>query len=158
MAMAKRWAWWVAAALVVGIAAPASGQEVATTKKAGFGVGSGTMGSLGLTAKYYLRGDVAVQASVGRFGVRDTAVSLDGVIEPLEAYKHTSGRLHVGGGAGLVYWGSAGSKHVAVAGIVQTGWQFTALPVEVILDWRPFYELDGELEPGSLGGALRWFF
>ncbi len=138
--------------------APAAAQEVATTKKVGLGAGSGTMGSLGLTAKYYLRRDLAVQAAVGRFGVRDTAVSLDGVLEPLEAYKHPSGRLHVGGGAGLVYWGSAGSRQVAVSGIVQAGWQFTALPVEVIADWRPFYELDGELEVGSLGGALRWFF
>ncbi|MBM4344794.1 MAG: hypothetical protein FJ100_15615 [Deltaproteobacteria bacterium] len=157
MAVHSRWSCSLVALLALWVA-PAVGQEVGVTKKVGLGVGSGTKGSLGLTAKYYLGDDLALLAFVGRNGVRDTAVSLDCVVEPLQAYKHPSGRLHVGGGAGLAYWGSAGSKHVAVAGIVQVGWQFAALPVEVIADWRPFYELDDALQMGALGGALRWFF
>ncbi|MSQ84532.1 MAG: hypothetical protein EXR77_16910 [Myxococcales bacterium] len=133
-------------------------QEIAATRKIGVGIGSGTIGDLGLTAKYYVASTMAVQAFVGRYKVRELAISVDAVVEPVEITKILGGRLWAGGGAGVVTWGSAGSRHIGLSAVVQSGYHFSRAPVELVLDWRPYYDLDGDLELGALSGAVRWYF
>ncbi len=142
------------------LATPALADDIGTSKKIGVGVGGGTLSS-GLSGKMYLKEDFAVQATVGAgWG---TAIGVDVVKEfPINEYE--PGRLFWGAGAGAGTWlvSGYGGNIFAVSGIVQLGWHFKDMPLEVTTDIRPTFftgdYLYSGLYLGGGGGAVRYYF
>ncbi len=155
-------AMWAVAALMLLTASPALADMHG--KKLGLGFGGGTIAN-GLTAKYYIGEDAAVQLMLGQRFSYGISVGVDYVMEFKPLAQGGAGRLFWGAGvgAGLLLYdvGSHDANIIGVSGIVELGWHFKALPLEVVVDWRPTFFIGDYL--GGLwlrggGGAIRWFF
>jgi len=142
------------AALVVGLAATPSNaqtQEIGAEKPIGVGLGWGTFAA-GITGKYYLGGGSALQGHLGSaFGVSDPGrfdedrvaddglgISIDYVFEPNFLLEEPAGRLFWGFGAGGAVFGDDTTSGVAVNGVLELGWHFADVPIELVIDYRPF--------------------
>jgi hypothetical protein len=155
----------MAATSLSGLAEDARADAFRRGGRIGLGVGGGTIAS-GLTAKTYIGGRAALQAVVGfsRWGL-----SLGGdFIQEFRPFAQTpAGDLFggLGAGAGLVMYDDTISRATVfgISAVLQLGWHFNRVPLELILDWRPtFYFGDftglGGFFAGGGGGAIRWFF
>ncbi len=160
--MGQKRAMWVVVALTLLAASPALADMHG--KKLGVGVGGGTIAN-GLTAKYYLTENTALQVMLGQRFRHGVSVGADYVMEFAPLAKGGAGRLFWGAGvgAGLLLYdvGVNQSNIIGVSGIVELGWHFQALPLELIVDWRPTYFIGDYLDGlwlGGGGGAIRWYF
>lgn len=136
---------------------------IGTEKKIGVGLGGGTMTS-GITAKYYLNEKLQVQAVVGGSGW-GIGFGADAIQDVAHLVDHEAGslKLGVGGGLGLVMYsvGPFSATVAGVSGVVQVGWQFSSIPLEIVTDWRPTFFIGdylGGLYLGGGSGAVRWYF
>lgn len=140
-------------------ASPAHAGTIGTTKVTGLGLGGGTFSS-GVTVKHYLREGLAVQGVAG-FGYGAT-LGADVVKEFAPLVEAPEGQLvwGLGGGAAFVNYGNAGL--LGIAGIVELGWHFEDVPVELVLDWRPVFVTGSATISGVGGiggaGAVRYYF
>jgi len=133
-------------------------------KKLGLGLGGGTLNS-GLTGKFYLGESTAAQIFVGnRFGW-GLSVSADYIVEFAPLAKGSAGKLFWGAGvgAGLIMYAahSSNSSVIGVSGVVELGWHFAQVPLELIIDWRPTFFIGdhiGGLYLEGSGSAIRWYF
>ena len=137
--------------------------QIGTSKKIGIGLGGGTMTS-GFTAKLYLSQKTAIQGVVG-VSSWGTSVGVDFIKEFKPLWKPRFGQLiwGVGAGAGALLYnvGKDSATIIGVSGVIQLGWHFESVPIELITDWRPtFYIGDyiGGLSFNGGGGAIRWYF
>jgi hypothetical protein len=153
----------LALATVPMLATTASASDIGGEERFGIGLGGGTL-SNGLTAKYYLDESSAVQAVLGISGW-GFSLGADYVFEFDPVYKHKSGELFwgVGGGAGAVFYdvGIDSATVFGVSAVIELGWHFKSIPLEIVTDWRPTYfvgDFIGGFYVGGGGGAIRWFF
>jgi hypothetical protein len=131
----------------------------------GLGLGGGTIAAGG-TAKVYLGGRSAFQAVVGasRWGL---SLGADFIQEFRPLAQTPAGDLFagVGAGAGVVMYRDALDQAtvIGISAVLELGWHFNRVPLELILDWRPTFFLGdfaglGGFFGGGGGGAIRWFF
>lgn len=131
----------------------------------GLGLGGSSLVS-GLSAKYYLSGNTAVQAEVGAWAGYGLLIGVDGIVEMPQLW--TNGTLsinwNVGAGAtaGTYSYSGYGGFVGGVSGIVGLGFQLAPIPLEFVTEFRPtfllgFYEGAFPLYWGG-GGALRYYF
>lgn len=149
--------------------APAEGtaQEIGAGKQIGVGLGWGTFAA-GLTGKYYLSTRSALQAHLGSsfsVGHHDhdsgLGLSVDYVWEPSSLATAPAGRLFWGiGGGGAVFSDEGGG--LAVNGVAELGWHFAPVPIELVLDYRPYLAFgSGFADFGFLfpmGFSARFYF
>lgn len=125
----------------------------------GLGLGRGTLAS-GLTGKMYLSSSTALQAHAGytngwgwgscrggrgRYEYSCSSsygfgLNVDILNTFTDLVQVPAGRLFVsaGGGGGLSSGGPYGTGFFAANGLAELGWHFSALPIELVADWRPF--------------------
>lgn len=125
----------------------------------GLGLGRGTLAS-GLTGKFYLSDRSALQAHAGytngwgwsncsggrgRYDYDCRSFYGFGLnVDYLGTFAHlvsgSAGRLSAsaGGGGALSSGGPYGSGLFAANGVVELGWHFSEVPIELAADWRPF--------------------
>lgn len=153
------------AAAVVTPDAHAATSAFAQPGRLGLGLGGSSLVS-GLSAKYYLSSNTAVQAAVGAWAGYGLLVGIDGIVEMPQLW--TNGTLsinwNVGGGAtvGTYKYNSYGGLVGGVSGIVGLGFQLEPIPLEFVTEFRPtfligWYEGAFPLYWGG-GGAIRYFF
>lgn len=155
--------------------APAQSQEIGAGKDIGVGLGWGTFAA-GLTGKYYMGPNSALQGHLGstyvigyhdrgyhgyhdhdhgRFRDRGIGLSIDYVWEPAPIATAPAGRLFGGiGGGGAIFnipYESHSHGGLAVNGVAEIGWQFSPVPIEVVLDYRPYIAF---AEGGAWGDFL----
>lgn len=142
----------------------------------GLGVALGSLNT-SVTGKWYTSDETALQLFVGTWLYGSAfgptfAASADFVWEFANLTENDVGRLFTGAGVGggVAQWfGSDYSRLVPfVNGVVELGWHFEDVPVELIFDWRPTFmiggcgQFDGVVGPCltlpqfSLAG--RWYF
>jgi hypothetical protein len=155
---------------VLCVAATVSAEEIGKDLKIGVGVDGGTVAN-GLSVKYYLAEATAAQVVVG---VQEFGTSIDAhyIMEFPALYESDAGRFFwgAGGGAGVYMYsfdsGLPGVEEVSemvlsVQGVVELGWHFKSMPLEIISDWRPTFNIGDAVSgfaAGGGGGAIRWFF
>lgn len=141
------------------VAVPAAADDIGGAKKLGLGLAGGYYSNV-LTAKYYLQDKAAVQAFVGAYDFQGLAVAADYVIEPVELAKGDAGRLFLGVGGGIDLWSWSGYSALGAHALVEVGWHFRALPLELVADWRPTFFLGDHGGFAGRGGhgAVRWYF
>jgi len=130
----------------------------------GLGLSAGSLLS-GLSGKLYADDDFALQMCVGVFRSSGFGVGADATLEARPRWALLRNRLFWGGGvgvAGISYSAANDSATLlAVAAIVEVGWQLQEVPLEFVLEARPSW-IFGDLLAGaqvvSGGGALRWYF
>lgn len=148
----------------------------------GLGLGKGTLAS-GLTGKFYMSPGTALQAHAGYtagwgwgscrggrgrydydcgsyYGFGLNVDMLGNVAHLVNA---SAGRLsvNVGGGGALSSGGPFGTGLFAANGVAELGWHFSAVPVELAADWRPFIGFGSGGAFFSLfdfGFSARWYF
>lgn len=125
----------------------------------GLGLGRGTLAS-GLTGKIYLSDRSALQAHAGytngwgwsncrggqgRYDYDCRSFYGFGLnVDYLGTFAHlvegSAGRLSAsaGGGGALSSGGPYGNGLFAANGVVELGWHFSEVPIELAADWRPF--------------------
>lgn len=125
----------------------------------GLGLGRGTLAS-GLSGKMYLTPGTALQAHLGytngwgwgscrggqgryEYDCRSAygfGLNVDFVGTFAELARGSAGRLFAGAGGGgaLSSGGPYGNGLLAANGVVELGWHFSAVPIELVADWRPF--------------------
>jgi hypothetical protein len=156
----------ITSALTIGtiiLSGAAHAKDIGDDVTFGLGLGGGTL-SNGLTAKYYLGEDDAVQAVFG-FSGWGFSLGADYVHEFAPLYKHPRGELFwgVGGGAGAVFYdvGIDSATVFGLSAVIELGWHFKSIPLEIVTDWRPTYfvgDYIGGFYFAGGGGAIRWFF
>jgi hypothetical protein len=168
--MARRLAFVAAGVGLLALSAPAVADKgpIHSSGRIGIGLGSGTIAN-GLSGKYYTGAKFAFQANLGTVGGRGgdkfkdnggIAVSLDGLIEngPITTTEHFSldWSYGLGVGVGLKDDNSA----IAVAGILGLELNFTVVPVDLVLEYRPNLAVDPDvdLELVDFSGHLRYYF
>ena len=146
------------------ISTTAIAAEIGAGKRLGIGLGGGTTTS-GLTVKYYLAPAAAVQVFLGQRWNYGTSVGADYIMEFGPLAQGAPGKLFWGAGvgAGLLLYNRNrhSSSEIAISGVLQLGWHFKQIPLELIADWRPTFFIGdnlGGLWLGGGGGAIRWFF
>lgn len=170
----------VAAILLALSAIPASAaaQGIGGGSNFGFGLGKGTLAS-GLTGKYYLGQNNAVQAHLGYTpgwgwgGCRGAydydcragygfGLSADYLVTFNDLVESSAGRLFASGGGGgaISSVGPFGGGALAVNGVLELGWHFNEIPIELVADWRPFLAFGPGLLPGffDFGFSARFYF
>jgi hypothetical protein len=151
---------------VICLGAPTSeaarADSFARVGRIGVGVGGGTLAN-GLSAKFYVAPRTALQAVLG---LSHWGLSFSGdFIKEFRPFVRTPvGDMFagVGVGAGLVRYRDFNDEAdvVGISGILELGWHFNEVPLELILDWRPTYyfgDFIGGFFFGGGGGAIRWF-
>lgn len=138
----RRIAGFVAALFAVGmLMLPADGnaQEIGNGKNFGLGVAGGNYYS-SLTGKYYLDQKSAIQGflTIGYFG--GYGIAADYVYEFTTLANPSPGRLFLGagGGAGL-FGGGYDYAALTINGVLELGWHFTEVPLELVVDVRPTF-------------------
>lgn len=130
--------------------------------KLGLGLGGSSLVS-GLSAKYYLSTDTAIQAELGVWAGYGLLIGLDGIYEMPQLW--TNGALsinwNVGAGvtAGTYNYSGYGGAIGGVSAIAGLGFQLGAFPLEFVTEIRPTFML-GWNYPFFFGGggALRYYF
>lgn len=139
--------------------APATGQaqQIGAGKNIGLGLGWGTFAA-GITGKFYMDSTSAIQghlgstAEIGHYGHyhnhdhdahdhhhgEGLGLSIDYVYEPNALATAPAGRLFWGIGGGGAIFGGGGHGGLAINGVAELGWQFSQVPIELVLDYRPF--------------------
>ena len=130
----------------------------------GVGLSAGNLLS-GVSAKLYLDDDVALQMCLGAYVHSGFGVGLDGTLEARPRWAVLQNRLFWVGGigvAGVSYTVATDSATLlAVSAIVEVGWQLQDLPLEFVLEARPYWvfgDKDAGAHPVSGGGSIRWYF
>lgn len=134
----------------------------------GIGLGGGTITS-GLTGKYYLSRETAIQGFLGSWRDLGWSLSADFLYEFADLTENGDGRLFagVGGGVGFAQGYRLGGNFLVLNGVFELGWHFRSFPLEIVLDVRPIVSLGpaagvfgryGGFEPFGVGVAFRWFF
>ena len=138
----------------------------------GIGVGAGTLAT-GLSLKYFLSDFTSVQANVGfsrgcfgcgRFGGRyyseSVAASVDFLLErgPIVGDNKLSLDWEIGAGAGVGL--SDRNVAIAAAGVIGLQLNIHALPIDVVLEFRPGVVLVPEfyLNLVDFTGHVRYYF
>jgi hypothetical protein len=149
--------------------ANAQSDSIARGGTPGFGLGGGTITS-GLTGKYYLGRETALQGFVGSWRGFAFSLSMDFVYEFADLAETDDGRLFAGVGGGVGFAQSydfGGTSFLALNVVLEMGWHFQAVPLEIVLDVRPtvlvgpavdFYGRFASFDPFGFGIAFRWFF
>lgn len=160
----------VTLALVFGLALPAlaqdsmpSGRQLAKAGNLGLGLGGSAYTSTGLSAKYYLASNTALQGNVGFWGGWGwgwgwgIAANVDGVYEQ-QFFDHEVLSLFYNAGAGANV-GVGSGLGLGVSGVLGVGLHLKQFPLEITTHWRPTVFFTGEgLWLGNGGGAVRWYF
>ena len=140
-------------------ASPAQAGTIGTTAHTGLGLGGGTFTS-GVTLKHYLRDGLAVQGVAGIGYGATLGADIIKEFEPLVDVPEGQLIWGVGGGAAIVNYGNAGI--LGIAGVIELGWHFEDVPVELVLDWRPTFVSGSADISGFAGvggaGAVRYYF
>ncbi len=133
----------------------------------GVGLGGGTITS-GVTAKYYLSRETAIQGFLGSWRDLGLSLSADFLYEFAELTENDDGRLFagVGGGVGFAQGYRFGGSFLVLNGVFELGWHFRSFPLEILLDVRPTFALGpattfgryAGFDPLGVGLAFRWFF
>jgi hypothetical protein len=137
--------------------------RIGTQQKIGLGIGGGTMTN-GVTGKIFLNRKNAIQgfAGIGKWGLAFGG----GYVRTIGTlWKGRPGRCFwsLGLDASVMLYDEQPSTFhlLSVSAIIELGWHTSAVPLEVILDYRPSFFI-GEIHPGLklnvAGAALRWFF
>lgn len=125
----------------------------------GLGVGGSNIAS-GITGKYYLTNRTALQLAAGSWWGRGLALSGDVIVEmpQLLAVDALSMNWHAGVGAGF-FSSNATTLGVGVMGVLGLAFQLEPLPLELVTDIRPSFNVGMEDSFYFYGGgALRYFF
>ncbi len=137
------------------------------------GIGLGGSNSVsGLSVKFYLSNNTAVQGVLGRtYGLGDGfSISGDFIMDItnlIEGNKDFLLPFYVG--AGVNYWtyswGSYNYNRLGVSGVAGVAFQLKSIPLELSVEIRPTIYLTGGDDNDnhsnfyiSGGGAIRWFF
>lgn len=145
----------------------------------GLGLGKGTLAS-GITGKYYLSADTALQGHIGytpgwswgrcgrgRYdydcrGYYGFGLNVDYMYTFSNLVEGGAGRLFASGGGGgaISSVGPYGGGALAINGVLELGWHFSEVPIELVLDWRPFFALGPGILPGffDFGFSARFYF
>lgn len=140
-------------------------------KDVGLGLGTGLFTS-GLTGKFYLDNESAIQAFIGDFGHYGRtycsygcgfSLSVDYVNEFSTLAEADPGRLFLGaGGGGAIYSPAAPFTGVGFAAnaLVELGWHFKDFPLELVLDLRAAFDFGPFADLFFIhgGGAIRFYF
>lgn len=125
----------------------------------GLGFGGSSIAS-GITGKYYLTNRSALQLAGGSWVGQGFAFSGDVIIEMPQLVKVDvlSMNWHAGAGAAL-FSSSETTLGIGVMGVLGLGFQLEPIPVELVMDIRPSFNV-GLGYPFYFygGGALRYFF
>lgn len=169
----------VVAVAFVALPNGAEAQGIGNGRNIGIGLGKGTLGS-GITGKYYMGQDTALQAHLGytsswgwygcpdgRRGRCDATygfgLNIDYMVTFNTLAEGSAGRLFLsgGGGGGLSSGGPFNPVLLAANGVLELGWHFSEIPFEVVADWRPALVF-GPTRPFlaffDLGFSVRVFF
>lgn len=146
----------------------ASATEIGTSKTTGIGISAGTLAG-GLSAKFYRENDMALQVTVGSYTnnwAGNLLVAADLTTNITTLFQDAAGQLlvNVGAGGAVVMYNIAGISggSLGANAILGLVWQFSDLPLEMTLDWRPtiligeFYYSGINLYGNGLG--IRYFF
>lgn len=136
----------------------------------GIGLGGGTLTS-GVTGKLYLDDRNAIQAVVGTYGGYFAnnygfSVGADYLRVMPDIVRGTFAALNWNVGAGvstisLSRYAYANETILGASGILGLGLELKAVPVEVVVEWRPSIFSGTYLSGvylGETGGAVRWYF
>jgi hypothetical protein len=166
----------IIAALVGAVAAPSTAKAWTYPRDGfGLGIGSGT-GATGVSGKTMVASGGAIQGVLGWWGHTDSngpgpgqyghidgiALSLDYLFEmpPIATtpYFHLDWNFGLGGGVGVPT--SGGTPGVAVAGIAGLEFDFTKIPLDVTIEYRPAVGLLPGVGIGLIGFTAHirvWF-
>ncbi len=159
--------------LVPAVGAAQSSGQIGSGKNIGLGLGRGTLTS-GITGKFYLDRQSAIQAYIGSFGdwyaygCNSCGISLSGeyMYEFANLVEEDVGRLFAGGGGGAFLYSintfgryHGGYAGAGIHGVFDLGWQFREFPLEIAIDIRPGFDF-GLYQSLFIdwGGSLRIFF
>ena len=130
-------------------AAPTSADasQIGAGKNLGLGIGGGTMSTTGLTVKSYLTPRTAVQGFLDIDAWRGYGLGADYMWEFDRLGKGSAGELFWGAGIGGAVRMNSGyadnSTGIGIAAVIELGWHFRELPLEIILDLRPGLRFGG---------------
>jgi len=160
---------------------PATGtaQGKGTGGNFGLGLGKGTLAS-GITGKYYMSADTALQGHLGYTpgwgwgrcergpydydcrGYYGFGLNIDYMYTFSNLVEGGAGRLFASGGGGgaISSSGPFGGGAIAVNGVLELGFHFNEVPIELVADWRPFFAFGGAPLPGffDFGFSARFYF
>ncbi len=153
----------------------AHAQDLKQTGNFGIGLGVGTFASL-ISAKYFLSPSLSLQGNLGpyrynwycnnrrrcgRWGGDSLALSADILAErgPLVGNSDISLGWQIGGGAGVGFYGGGGGADLAVAFVTGLQLNIHALPIDLVLEWRPKVILNGPFfDFWDATGHVRYYF
>ena len=153
-----------------------STQMFGADKQFGVGLGVGTF-NMGLSAKYNLGGNTAIQGLLGARGSDGFALGVDFIINmPPSLLKNRDVSLDWYAGVGAAIWSYNGRHNsrdenwntFAISGVVGLSLMLQKVPLEFALEWRPSFYISGAdswyddgrdgLYLVEFGGSIRWFF
>jgi len=153
-----------------------STQMFGADKQFGIGVTGGTFNS-GISAKYNLGGNTAIQGTLGARGGDGFALGVDFIITmPPSLVKNADVSLDWYAGVGGAIWHYSGrhsSKDYswntfAVSGVIGLSLMLQKVPLEFALEWRPSFYISGAndwygghhngIYLFDMAGSIRWYF